>query len=331
MLRLQPVLKPLALALLTATTFQPLHAQETAAPTVAAPSKLQDLLAGRNLPLAIQAKNLDSSYRRLVVEGQPDIMSMKMRMMGVMAGVELGLYFTKGNTITVGSETYLVAYRPQTRIDPEVFQHRGHGNAEPVQPQRLRPNDRLALSLLNLRATTSLNDIRIFDPKQDLETPQQMTAASTRQLQQLGRGVLTWLNARGRGVLPVVGGPVTPALQRQFYPFVHDQRLWTNPVNQQPYRANPALSRRRVRDVTNARFLPLFYEATPGADDKRGVLFLDGHVERVTAERWQRLQKAEVKMRSPKSTAKSATRPTPFADVDGDEIVEVEPIPVLAP
>jgi prepilin-type processing-associated H-X9-DG protein len=52
----------------------------------------------------------------------------------------------------------------------------------------------------------------------------------------------------------------------------------------------------------------VFAEATPGTDAMRGVLFLDGHVERVPDERWQRLQNVKI-MRG--------TKKVPFAMPSG--------------
>lgn len=312
-----PLIALLALATAAPATAALATAQNEAATSSRAGAvRMQDVMAGLNLPLVIAVKDLNRDYRRVIIGGQSDMMGLQMRMMGVMAGVEFGLYFTKGQTISLGGETYLIAYRPQTRIDPQAFQNRGHGNDTPPEPTKLSPNTRFALSLLNLRSTDSLNDIRPFDPKQDIEGPQETNAASTRNLQRLGQGILTYLNARGRGVLPQLGARLTPASKRAFYPFVHDQRLWLHPATDEPYRPNPLLSGKRVNQILNRQFVALIYEAMPATDGTRGVLFLDGRVERVTPERWQRIQNAKPMMSKTRQTRATNSRSFTTAGAD---------------
>jgi prepilin-type processing-associated H-X9-DG protein len=270
-------------------------------------TRLNEVMAGRNLPLTIDVKDLNSSYRRFTIGYDSDIISYQVRMMGAKAGVEFGLYFTKGETITLGSETYLIAYRPQVRIDPQAFQNHGPREAAPAKAAKLRPNTKLALSLLNLRTTDSLNDIRPFDAKLDIESAQETTAASMRNLTLLGQGMLTYLMNRGNNTMPEMGARVTPVLQRRFYPYVHDQRLWAHPATEQPYLANATLSRQNVTKIANRKYVYAFAEASPGPDGTRGVLFLDGHVERVSAERWQRLQNAKI-VSSQKPVARRSNR-----------------------
>lgn len=272
-------------------------------------SSMEDVLAGRVQPLNITGKDLNPNYRRMVIGASSEMANWQSMMMGAKAGVELGLYYSTGQTISSGGETYLLAYRPQIPIDPMIFQNHGHGNddGKPPSPQKLRAVTPLALSLLNLRTTSSFNDIRPFDEKRDMESPAESTAASVRNLQNLGRGVLTYLNGRGRRVLPEIGAVVTPQLKRTFYPFVHDQQLWNHPLTGDLYQSNPAVSRLKVNEVTNKKYLPLFYEPTASMDGMRGVLFLDGHVERVTAERWERLQKVKPMGRGNAKLQASAT------------------------
>jgi hypothetical protein len=228
--------------------------------------------------------------------GQSEMSNLKTAVIGAKAGVELGLYFTKGDSVTLGSETYLIAYRPQTRINPEVFQQHGHGADDtPPRPLKLRPNEKLALSLLNLRSTTSMNDIRPFNPEQDVETPQESNAASARNLQRLGQGMLIWLQSRGRGTLPEMGNRVTPRLKRTFYPFVHDQRLVGAP--RQPknlYRPNPILVAQERQSNRQCAVPAAFFEASPGPDGTRGVLFPRRPRRAVvSADRWERLQRGQ--------------------------------------
>lgn len=266
------------------------HAQISGANANPADTTLDRVLAGREMPLSLTAKQLTGDYRRMVVNGPGGIASLQNLFVGAKAGVEMGLYFSKGDTVTAGGETYLVAYRPQFIIDPSLFNGHGHGQNEAVVPRKLRPNMTLSLSLLNLRTNSRFDDIRAFDSKRDMESPQESSEASVRNLTALGRGMMTYLQGRGQGAMPVMGAALTPAIQRKFYPFVHDQNLWIQPATEESYRPNPRVSNLNVNRISNRKFLYAFAEPTPGSDGMRGVLFLDGHVERVNAERWRRVQ-----------------------------------------
>jgi prepilin-type processing-associated H-X9-DG protein len=147
--------------------------------------------------------------------------------------------------------------------------------------------------------------VRPFDPKEDMQTPQEGAAASVRQLQTLGQGVISYVRNRGGGRFPQIGATITPAMQRTFYPYVHDKRKWNNPANEELYRPNTALSGKRLSLVANARFVPMFYEGTPANDGTRAVLFVDGHVERLSPERFTRVRNGAIVMRAAPTAAEA--------------------------
>jgi prepilin-type processing-associated H-X9-DG protein len=267
------------------------------------PANFSEMLSGKNLPLRIRMRDLTPAYRRMVVSGASDPSGMFAAIIAQQMGVETNIYYTRGQTVSLGGETYLVAYRPQVQVDPNAAQHHG---PRPVEPRKLPPNTPLALSLLNLRTSGSLNDVRPFDPKEDMQTPQEGAAASVRQLQTLGQGVISYVRNRGGGRFPQIGATMTPVIQRTFYPFVHDKRKWNNPANEELYRPNTALSGKRLSRIANARFVPMFYEGTPANDGTHAVLFVDGHVERLSAERFTRVRSAAIVMRAAPNAAETA-------------------------
>ncbi|HEX8236980.1 MAG TPA: BON domain-containing protein [Abditibacteriaceae bacterium] len=268
------------------------------------PANFTEMLSGKNLPLRLRMADLTSAYRRMVVSGASDAGGAFAALIAMQTGMETNVYYTKGQTVSLGGETYLVAYRPQVQVDPNAAHHHG---PRPVEPRKLPPNMPLALSLLNLRTSGSLNDVRPFDAKEDMQTPQEGAAASVRQLQTLGQGVISYVRNRGGGRFPQIGATITPAVQRTFYPYVHDSRKWNNPANEELYRPNTALSGKRLSRIANARFVPMFYEGTPANDGTRAVLFVDGHVERLSPERFARVRSAAIVMRAAASAAETAT------------------------
>lgn len=267
--------------LFAAALLSPVGPATTARAQTAADFK--SFLTGTARPLTLKFKDLTPAYRRFAMASQGDSFSNYMQTMMGMKGVETGVYFTTGETVTIGDETYLIAYRSTTPPDLTAVMNHGHG--DPVVPLRPGPNAELSLSLLNLRNVGSLNDVRPFDPKRDMQTPSEGAAASTRTLTLLGQGMRQAIRAR-EDTVPQVGKTVTPEMRRRFYPYVHDGRTWRNPVDNEFYATNPAISGLNLSRVTNARYLPAFYEAKPAGDGTRGVLFLDGHVERVNSARW---------------------------------------------
>lgn len=109
-------------------------------------------------------------------------------------------------------------------------------------------------------------------------------------LQQLGQGILRYLRARGR--FPILKNPLDWEARRQFYPYVRDERWFLHPATEQPYLFNEILSHKNPAHIPNPQSFAVFYEPEPGVDELRGVLFLDGHVERVKAAHWEKIKKA---------------------------------------
>src|SRR5690349_4537420 len=87
-------------ALTTAIIAPPAHSQDTA--------NLKEFLSGTIVPLTLKMKDLNSDYRRIAVKGD-DAMSTWMQMMGGGQFPDMGIYYTKGETIDLGGETYLIS------------------------------------------------------------------------------------------------------------------------------------------------------------------------------------------------------------------------------
>ncbi len=86
--------------------------------------------------------------------------------------------------------------------------------------------------------------------------------------------------------------PLDWQARRTFYPYVGDERLFANPETALPYRWNEILSGKKPAHIINLQSFAVFFEQFPSRDGTRGVLFLDGHVERVIPAHWLRIAKA---------------------------------------
>jgi prepilin-type processing-associated H-X9-DG protein len=122
------------------------------------------------------------------------------------------------------------------------------------------------------------------------QTAAQSDTDSTATLQQLGQGILRYLRARGR--FPQLQNPLSWEARRQFYPYVRDERWFLHPATEEPYFFNQILSHKNPAHIPNPQSFAVFYESQLGTDERRGVLFLDGHVERVKAAHWEKIKKA---------------------------------------
>jgi prepilin-type processing-associated H-X9-DG protein len=310
-----PKFSPQVLALLAASTFVfpfAAHAAQADDDETAVPeTTLKALLSSSEVPLSIQMKVMDASWRRFTINGN-SMTALQWQMMGAAGGIEIGVHFTKGQTVILGGETYLIAYRLPIVIDPRFLNWHGHG--DPPRPRKPSDLTSLPLSLLNLRTTGSLNDLRPFNAGRDMVNTEQANAASVKTLTQLGQGVMRYIKARG--VLPYLNNPIPWDAGRVFYPYVGDERLYMHPATQEMYRYNEILGGKKIKHLTDLKNFAVFYEASDSGDNTRGVLFLDGHVERAAPARWAQIKKASKIKNDGDGTANNA----------GDDEVAAAPV-----
>lgn len=175
----------------------------------------QQLISGKEVPLHLKLKDLNGDWRRMGIGGldrqkggMGDLMSqiMPMAMMGEMSGKGKGkgnnadaagaafgmalmsslfgggggdgepVYYTKGQTVTVGSVSFLVAYRWKKREANwmQMAMEAGkNGGKEPDMSQlagdKLSGESDLSLTLVNLKKIGDLSDIRPFDLDKEIE------------------------------------------------------------------------------------------------------------------------------------------------------------------
>lgn len=259
-----------------------------------------ELLSGKTIPLALKLKDLNDEWRRInvgpVSSSAGGVSAIYSAMLGGMAGG--GVYYTKGQTVTIGGETYLIAYHALAKTaDPVALQQLMRGGQMP-EAEKPTAQTGLALSLLNLRLTGSFNDIRPFNfdfettgnesalATEDEKRAQEINSASLTNLRKLGTAVLTY--ERERKLLPLLND--TRIAQEELVLYVSGKEVFIQPETKKPYQPNRALSGKKSADFDKPAETVVFYEATASADGTRGVLFLDGHVERCPEAKWKRLK-----------------------------------------
>ncbi len=271
---------------------------EAANPTLSQNLDLATLTSGRVMPLSIKAKDLTSEWRRLTVGSAAEATLNAT----TITAIDIGVYYTKGKTVSVGGETYLVAYRAQNNaasppLAPVQGSAPGFGadiNPLPQLPQRRLPRDAtLTLSLLNLRTSGSLNDIRPVDPAQDIErelTAAEADLASNENLRQIGIALTRYRGHHNDSLPPMRNAD---SVRRSMAPYpIRNISILLHPKTREPYLPNPTLADKKFKHIMRPGEMVAFYEASPGADGKRGVLFLDGTVKRVPEDKWPRIRKS---------------------------------------
>jgi hypothetical protein len=106
---------------------------------------LANILNGTAVPNSIRLREIPADWRAFGINGPVEIGNLQ-TVINSSAGGSFGAsYYTKGQNITIGTETYVVAYSLLNVVET------------------ITPDTLLGLSLLNLRTIGSLSNIRAFE------------------------------------------------------------------------------------------------------------------------------------------------------------------------
>ncbi|HUJ09131.1 MAG TPA: hypothetical protein VL171_03830 [Verrucomicrobiae bacterium] len=259
---------------------------------------LKELLSGKRVPLSLELKDLDGTWSRvgLAVQADSTLLSFYARLAGGGSGATT--YYTKGETVILAGDTYLLAYRPQTKNLDMAAVLRGGGT--PPSPEKLTPSTVLALSLVQLRTVGTIADIRPFNLEQEMSEQESVRSVfdeandrafgtrSLNNLKQIGVGVAMYSDDNNQK-LPPMDNPQDFRKTLLLGKYISSEKVFVHPKTGEPYMPNAALSGKDWGGP-NADKTAVVYETKPAADGTRGVLFLDGHVSRVTESDWRQLK-----------------------------------------
>ena len=283
-MRLQKIIIGLFLLLLTASAAS---AQE---------NDFKALLFSKEHPLTLTLKDLSAEWRSMNVAGASgdtgngNIFAMMMGM--VSNSVNSSVYYTKGDTLTVGTETFIVAYHPPVKPLNMAALMRGNGNPQLPAPDAYTPDTKLTLSLLNLKAMSAFSDIRPFDLKAEMDAhkappPPPVGTESLSNLKQMGTALLMYAQDYDDRLPPMKKMETTEAV---LMPYIKNNNVFINPDTKEHYKANPAFSEQPAAKIDLPASTVAFYEATPAKDGTRGVCFMDGHSKRIAEADWPALK-----------------------------------------
>jgi hypothetical protein len=217
--------------------------------------EFKDILYGNTVPLSLKLKDLNGDWRRVGIAapgGSGNIMGSLMKgIFGAMLGggggggteTSLTTYYTKGQTVNIGGETFIVAYRAKLKqpdfaaLIAESQQKDKEGkdkepDLEKLKPEKLNPDSTLTLSLLTLKSTGSLHDIRPFDMKQEIEESGKEDGGLG-ELMALGAAADKDKKAGTPGPIVNTVGPTVPSLQ-ELAPKVKGAIGKDSPLNRAP-------------------------------------------------------------------------------------------------
>ena len=244
---------------------------------------------------ALTLKDLNSEWRVMNAGADAggnggNMMSVWLRMISDAASAS-SLY-TKGDTVVIGGETFVIVYRPATKAFNLAALMNARGAQNPAPPEPFTPDTKLTMALLNLKNLAGLNDIHPFDLKTELAAHQPppappATEASLKNLKTLGTALMMYAQDYDAVLPPMKKYEKT---QEVILPYVKDLNAFTNPDTKEPYKANPVISEISLAKIAEPAATVAFYEAGPAKDGTRGVCFADGHAKRIKEDEWPALK-----------------------------------------
>lgn len=148
---------------------------------------LKEMLSGSAHPLTMKLRDMKpEEWRRFSLADQTDgggAGNFLMLFYSVFAGANGAnalsntdaVYYTQAQTVAIGAEIYLVAYRPllkQPDMTALMMQGQNIGNGQPrpeqIIPEKLTLDSNVSLSLLNVKKISGMADIRAFDAAQEV-------------------------------------------------------------------------------------------------------------------------------------------------------------------
>ena len=144
-----------------------------ALPPGSANPSLNDIFSGSSaVPLSLKLGDLNGDWRRMTITGTVDLGTITQVVTSLLSSAGVGIYYTRGQTLTLGNTSYLVTYRTQPKaFDLTSLMQMGQmaaSSGKPPAPEKLTPETPLALTLLNLQSAGSLTDVRAFDLNTEL-------------------------------------------------------------------------------------------------------------------------------------------------------------------
>lgn len=246
-------------------------------------------LSGSKYPLTLKVKDLNRGWCRVTL-GNSASLSVTAPQGFSQALLDNftrpNFYYTKGETVSIGTEMFLVAYHPVAAGRSDAALNAAHSDAPSLEMS-------LVLSLVNVRQIAEMGDVQAFTP-QTLEDVQKQVAlaaeaASASNLKQIALAFTRYTQDNDEKLPPMQNAAIT---KKAIFPYVKNDNVFQYPQTHEPYLPNTSLSGRTLASFDSPSAMVIYYEAVPAPDGTRGVAFLDGHVKRIPESQWPALKAA---------------------------------------
>ena len=266
------------------------------APASGQQPELKAFISGASAPYTMQLKDLDATWSVVTISGQGggDFMSSIMSMYTGTGGANPNTYYTKGDTVKVGSDPYLIAWHAHV---PGMDLAR-IAQFNPLKPQVNPPmtgDTTIYLSLINLHTAGALGDVHPFDLQHEVQAsipvkPAPDENADLSNIKQMDLGLLMYTEDYNE-VLP----PMTSALvvQHRIRPYLKSAAVFTQPSSGKPYLANAEISEKKLKSFASPAKTVTFYAPQPNLQGLRAVAYLDGHAAFADAAEWAAIKKRD--------------------------------------
>jgi hypothetical protein len=268
---------------------------------------LKEVFSNPAYPTTLKLSELTADWKCLNANGQSEAGGYMQLLAGMAGGGQLagafGTFYTKGDTLTLGQETYLVAYRrAQSPVNIRAMQVEG------PKPEILKPDSPLSLALLNLQTAGSITDIRTFKMEDEIAAQKKMIsdlygeeyvapdneqgtrAQSMHNLKQIATALNMYMSDWDDQMPPM---KTFDAAKTALMPYCKNPNIFVQPETGKPYMVNPILSNHKAAHINNPSDMVVFYEAETNQDGTRCAAFMDGHCARIPEKEW-----ADIKRRS---------------------------------
>lgn len=246
-----------------------------------------------SVPLAIKAKDLTTDWRTFHIAEQAGLSEL----MGAYG--QSSPYYTKGEQLMIGHDTYLIAYHvPDDASTPLAY-------VNPMGPAATLTSDsELRLTLVNVSTEGGLTDIQPFDPKslspstsadqlsqiedETIETHSSYVSGFNHtsdddRLRDLWMVILKYVEKHD-GRLPPMHNASTA--RKALTPYASDRNLFTQIGTKLAYRPNPTVSERTLVKITNRPSTIIYYTEKPDPCGCHHALFADGSAHEILPRDW---------------------------------------------
>jgi len=267
---------------------------QTAAPAGdTKPVTFLDLIGGKTLPLSLKLKELNGDWRRFTASGMSSTLESFITMAATEGRGMPGptVFYTKGLTVTLNGETFLIAYQQEKA--PVDLQQAMQGEIPPTPA--VTADTSLNLALLNLRNAGNILDIRPFKLEDELAagTEEQtiLTKAREKALQSQSANnirqclIAVQIYAQDHEMTMPPMDNIDQVVAVMHLP----EKVWKHPLTGEPYRANAKIGGKKTGELGEPQTVVIFYEGSNWTNGTRVVGFLDGHVELLREDRLNEL------------------------------------------